>query len=536
MRIKKVTVLLCASMFLFTSVCPVFADTVEPPYEEESYTQDKKTEEVMNLTVVKAVEYALENNCTIKVLDNKIALAVVASNNAERNAEDFEDAEDKLKDASRLLAAKRTELMAAQEGVAAAQKLLNEGKAPSAILVEGVGTIPAKDNIKDFLTPRLTAAFGPVKAAEMVPVFEANILVKAQISISTMQKQIDENLIAYNEAAITLQSKQDEFKYTLNGASEKIGVKIDYNSIVEFDVDEASELMISMAGVNLDVTRYAKAIYRNQIAMLVQKNYYDVLYAEKVLELKRVAKERGETQYNILQLSYDNGMKAKDDLLLSKMYYDSTVIQYHLAEASYKNALFELHKNMNLDLETEITLNDNMITEVTEDDLEVALKLGRKNRIEIQQILGQIMIYKLNEEILATKYKYRESNDVNNEARLLLEASKIELEQTQMLVETEINQSYVVMVAAGEMLKASEELIKNAEEVVEIAQIKYDQGFGAENSLLKQMNLGQSSGTILELIAAQENLVSIQAQVAQIKYSYTMAKIKYFNDAGILVY
>jgi len=86
------------------------------------------------------------------------------------------------------------------------------------------------------------------------------------------------------------------------------------------------------------------------------------------------------------------------------------------------------------------------------------------------------------------------------------------------------------------MLKASEELVKDAEEVLEIAQLKYDQGFGAENSLLNQMNLSQSSGTIIELVAAQENLVKIQAQVAQIRYSYTMAKIKYFNDAGILVY
>jgi len=518
-------------MFLFTSVCPVFGDNIDPPYEEDSYTKEKKTEEVMNLTAVKAVEYALENNQTIKMLDNKIELAIVASNNAEKNAEDFEDAEKKLrdaekklKDASDSLAANKTKLMAAQHEIAEAQIDLDKGIAPVDITVAPGVVIPKGVNI-------LAALKAVGKEA-----YESAIVASVQNTLVENQKKVDENLIGYNEAAIMLRSKQDEFKYTLKGASDKIGVKIDFNSIVEFDVDEASELMISMAGVNLDVTRYAKGIYGNQIAMLVQKNYYDVSYAEKVMDLKRVARERGETQYNILQLSYDNGMKSKDDLLLSKMYYDATVIEYHMAEANYEKALLELYKNMNLDLDTEITLHDNMMTEVTEDDLEAALKIGQKNRIEIQQCLGQLMIYKLNEELLATKYKYRDSYDVNNEARLLVEASEIELDQTKTLVETEIRQSYVVMVAAGEMLKASEELVKDAEEVLEIAQLKYDQGFGAENSLLNQMNLSQSSGTIIELVAAQENLVKIQAQVAQIRYSYTMAKIKYFNDAGILVY
>ena len=72
------------------------------------------------------------------------------------------------------------------------------------------------------------------------------------------------------------------------------------------------------------------------------------------------------------------------------------------------------------------------------------------------------------------------------------------------------------MVAAGKMLESSGELINNAEEVVRIARLKYEQGFGAENALLKQLNLQESSGTMAELIAAQEKLAEVEAQVAQI--------------------
>ncbi len=69
-----------------------------------------------------------------------------------------------------------------------------------------------------------------------------------------------------------------------------------------------------------------------------------------------------------------------------------------------------------------------------------------------------------------------------------------------------------------------------------IAELKYEQGLGAENSLLQKMNLESSTGTIVELIAAQENLVEMEANVAQIKYNNIMAKVKYLNDSGILVY
>jgi len=293
--------------------------------------------------------------------------------------------------------------------------------------------------------------------------------------------------------------------------------------------------MVTMAGVNLDVTRYAKEIYKNQIAMLIQKNYYDALYAEKIYFLKKTAMERGLKQYDMAKLSYENGMKAKDDMLLGKMYYDGTVIALNLAEANYKNALYELKKNMNLDMNTEITLTDSMQKDVTAESLEEGLKSGLTNRIEIQQILGQLTIYQLNEELLNSRAEYRNNSRALTEARLLKKGAEIELERTKTNLKSEISQSYETMVAAGKMLESSGELINNAEEVVRIARLKYEQGFGAENALLKQLNLQESSGTMAELIAAQEKLAEVEAQVAQIRYSYTMARIKYKNDSGILI-
>lgn len=477
MKFKKITATICVATILFSVINPVYAETA--PYTLPVDLDNEEVEEILEpltLSVDSAVNYGLENNKSIEILENKIDLAMIASQNANSNAKDLKDAKKALKDAM-------NKIDDADKQLDQAQAALNAG-----------------------------------------------------INIGLTQEYIDSSRKALVEAETTIELKQEEFKAILSDASETLDSKINYGSLIDLDADDASKLMITMAGVNLNVTRYAKGIYKNQIAMLIKKNFYDALYAEKVLALKKIAMERGEKQYNMVKLSYENGMKAKDDMLLSKMYYDGTIVSCRLAEANYKNALTELKENMNLNMDVEIILQDSTLSEVTEESLDDGLKSGLTNRIEIQQALGQLAIYELNEDILNSRAEYKAHSKGIKEAKLLREGAELLLDKTKTTVKSEIYQSYETMVATGEMLESSSELVKNAEEVVKIANLKYQQGFGAENSLLKQMNLEESSGTIVELIAAQEKLSELEAQVAQIRYSYTMAKIKYYNDAGILVY
>ncbi len=537
MNIKKTAACVCTAAIILSSVSPAYGeDLPSAPYKLPSETSDKKDETKdtshMVLTADAAVKFGLEHNKSIELLDNKIRLALVASQNASKNSEDLKDAKKLLNDASNQLFDKGKQLSEGQEQVDNAKDLLSKGIAPMALTVPipGIGEIPVQQgaNILD----TLIAAGVPSAMADSVA---SKVVEEAREQLGLKQDSIDEGRTAIYEAEKTLELKQEQFKEVMKDTSEKVGTKIDFNTVISLDANDAGKLMVTMAGVNLDVTRYAKEIYKNQIAMLIQKNYYDALYAEKVYFLKKTAMERGLKQYDMAKLSYENGMKAKDDMLLGKMYYDGTVIALNLAEANYKNALYELKKNMNLDMNTEITLTDSMQKDVTAESLEEGLKSGLTNRIEIQQILGQLTIYQLNEELLNSRAEYRNNSRALTEARLLKKGAEIELERTKTNLKSEISQSYETMVAAGKMLESSGELINNAEEVVRIARLKYEQGFGAENALLKQLNLQESSGTMAELIAAQEKLAEVEAQVAQIRYSYTMARIKYKNDSGILI-
>jgi len=187
-------------------------------------------------------------------------------------------------------------------------------------------------------------------------------------------------------------------------------------------------------------------------------------------------------------------------------------------------------------MDTEIKLVESTIEESSILSLEDALNSGAKNRLEMQKALGQWMIYKLNEDILNSSYVYKYEKDSLSEAKLLRENSELEIKSINKTIESEIYQSYEELEATRDMLDITNNLVEDAEEVLIIAELKYEQGLGAENSLLQKMNLESSTGTIVELIAAQENLADMEAKVAQIRYNNIMAKVKYLNDAGILVH
>ncbi len=562
MKIKKVVSYICLIMILASTFNPVSAgtiiedettdDVVEDveltPYELPDFIKgdkdsDDKSEKIelnkvvkadeigeiiaeessdeaevlpVKLTVDQAVEYGLKNSPSIGMLDNAIDLAVVNVSYSEEKSDDLEDAKEKLNKAENDLFDLRIALDKNQEELDTAYSYLSNGISPVNITYKDIGMtregliLTVGDDIeKTFYDMFISQNYSENEAKDKAAYYSDLVSKKIKAQLDENQNTIDEYNIAMDEAQETLDYNKDLFELVLDDVADKLDSKINYSSVVQLDTDDAVDLMITMSNVNLDVTRYAKEIYRNQIAMLIQKNYYDALYAEKMVDLKKVVMERGEKQYNLTKLSYENGMKAKDDMLLSKMYYDGTKVEYRLAQSTYNKGICELKKNMNYDIDTEIKLVEPAVEESSVVSLEEALKSGKKNRLEMQIALGQWMIYKLNEDILNSSQIYKYEEDSLDEARLLREGSELELQKIKKTIECEIYQSYEDFQATKDMLDVTSNLVQDAEEALTIAELKYEQGLGAENSLLQKMNLESSTGTIVEVIAAQENLAEI---------------------------
>jgi len=305
----------------------------------------------LELTVEQVVEFGLKNNLSIEMLDNAIDLAVVNVSYSEGKIDDLEDAQEKLNEAENDLFDLRVALDKNQEDLNKAYSLLSSGISPVEITYDDIGMsvdgviLEVGENIKEkFKYMFISQGDSETEAEAKASTYYEEISSMIKKELDENQDTIDQYDIAMDEAQETLDYNKDLFELVLDDVADKLDSKINYSSVVQLDTDDAVDLMITMSNVNLDVTRYAKEIYRNQIVMLIQKNYYDALYAEKMMDLKKVAMERGEKQYNLTKLSYENGMKAKDDMLLAKMYYDGTKVEYRLAQSTYNNAICELKK------------------------------------------------------------------------------------------------------------------------------------------------------------------------------------------------
>ncbi|WP_026893534.1 TolC family protein [Clostridiisalibacter paucivorans] len=484
---NRVLAIVVASMMIFTSTVSIAVDNDSESSEEIKDEEEK----VLELDIQEAVKIGLENSISLEKVRNEIDLSEVKKRRAKSASKKLEDGDEKISDG---------------------RKILNK--------VEQLESLPDEYQLDDKTASEVEKLIGRdlpsgITAGQMKGILEAG---------NMTSKDIEDSLEAGKRSIIE----------GLQTAGTTISGNLNFDSLDQLPVNATSNVLTTMSNVAFEVTKASYDIYKNQIAMLIQKSYYDVLKAKQMLEVKERAMERGKKQYEFVNASYEEGMKAKDDMLMSQIYYQGTEIEYNKALGEYENALTEFKKNINIPLDKEVVLTQVMEDEGEIPDIDYGIENGLKERLEIRKSFGEVIVYETNFENVEKKYP---SNTFQNkEARLLKEKARINYKDTVLNVKNSIYQSYETLKSTGEMLKTAKGMVEQARENLEIAQYKYKEGFGVETSLLKKLDLESSAGTIIEVLAAEEKVAEVEEKVVQIKYGYNLAKMKYYNDIGDLIY
>lgn len=447
------------------------------------------SEEVLKLTIEDAVLTGIENSILLDQIETEIDLADVAKRSASYSARKLRRGKDSLRDAQREL-----------------------GQAESAYKQ---GLVPIDINLGDGTT---------ISAGTKIESLPSEVQGAIKSGIEKSLAESKEQLSAGSFKIIS----------ALQEAGGVISSALDFASLDALTVDSTSDVMKTMTEVGFEVTQASFDIYKNSIALLIQKNYYDVLQAKQMLEVKKKAMERGKTQYEFAKASYEEGLKPKDDMLVASTYYRSTKIQYEKAKGDLENAIIELKKNLNIGFDKEIVLTDVLVKEIEDFNLEEGLINGMKERLEIKKTLGEVIVYTIN--LDETKKKYPSNTFQYQEADLLKNKAILNFNQAKLEVENSIRQSYNDVNTVAAMLESTREMVKEAEGNLEIAILKYKEGFGVETSLLKNLNLEDSAGTIVEVLAAEEKLAEIEENVVKITYAYNLARMQYLNNTGNFIY
>lgn len=485
----------------------------------------------LTLTIDEAVEKGLASSIAMSKVKNQAELAALISENAEKSKNDIYNAENKLSNAESEISDGRTMAYDSLDKIDIAQSLLDQGMAPQDIPLmhpvthQLLATIPAKANIQQFLNDCHLSAY----------VSASDVIAKVQNELNSSKAKVNGALEDLDEGTQEYMASKSKYDLSTQFAMTSIANKLSTSTISSLESKHLADLMVEMAKIQDKMTSYSVNIYKNKIALLIQNSYCEALKQKMLLVAKDKTMQRAQLQYEYADYAYKVGAKSKDDMNLAKLYYDGSVMAYELQKKDYNNAMTELKKNMNMPLDTQLNLVEAQASSITSYQLIQGLNSGLTIRLEIKMAEAQVELYKdLRAAVCGSSYD--EDDNQYKEANLLLKKAEIELSSTKLEVESSIRTSYETLTTMQRVLQTANQLKENAEETVEIAKLKYEVGFGADNSLLKSMNLQDISGTMAEVIAAEENLASIEQKVIEATDGFNLAQAKYLNDIGILPY
>ena len=514
-------------------------ETVSSPKEETSQTTKEKEKKVLMLD--EAIEKGLTNSLILQQVKNQGDLAKLVASNAPTVRDTLEDSENALKSATYLIDDGRDQVYSSESQLRSAQAALDNGIAPTDIPISKPElnlntTIPAGTHIYAHIQAYYEGLGLPSNVAagyanQITPV----VIQGAQSVIDSNMNKLDASKKKLESSTQEYLSSKAQYEAALQFAMANVASKLSTSTISSLNPKPLGELIVKMATAQDEVTSYAQNIFKNQAALLITNSYFEALKQQKLLEVKDKAVERGALQYELAQAAYDVGAKSKDDLVIAKTYYDSTLMSRELQLKDYNAVLIDLKKNINMDLDEEIKLAEVEPNLKETYNLQQGIESGLKARVEIKMGETQTKLYEdLMKAVTASNYS---STDAQyKEVKLLQDKAKIELDGAKLQVESDIRTSYSTMVSMQKIVEKANELVQSASETVEIAKVKYEVGYGYDNALLKQMNLEDLSGTLVEVIAAEENLTNIQEKQIEAINGYNLAKLKYLNDIGVLPY
>lgn len=506
------------ALIFSASAMKVFAESSEP----------------VNYDVESAVRKGLNSSIVLRQLDNKVLLGDIKYDIYKSVGNKLMNGQDELSSGASELSKGLSTIDASQDALNAAKIAIANGILPEgaedAEIIPNVLVIKPGENIVEKITAFNTATGAKLDAAAIL----ASITAKVNQPLTKKQSELDKVKITYEKSRSNLVDGKISLQVAKATVASALAENLDVSSLDGFSADNEASLLRDMAEASITVTAAAKGIYKNQIALMIQNSYYNVLKAQKLLQVKESTMKRAEIQLQNAKDACDAGMKAKDDVLLASIYYTGTRLEYEKAFDDYNNTFVELKKNMNIPNDQAIILEDVTRDNALPMELSMGLESGAKNRLEVVKAEQQSEVYDAYMKLIERGYSSKIKR--YQEAEVLQDNAHLELEKVKKDVESSIRESYNTMAAMGTMLETAKDMANEATECLTIAQERYKAGFGVDSSLMKNAGLESSAGTLLEVISAEENLAKVQEKYVEILYGYNLSKAKYLIDIGYLKY
>lgn len=238
----------------------------------------------------------------------------------------------------------------------------------------------------------------------------------------------------------------------------------------------------------------------------VERTYYNVLLAEDNLKNAKLQVERSKEQLKNAQVSFENGVVAKDSLLMAEAGLAQSMQNVYTAEKNLELARMSLNKLMGRELSAPITLVTRFTYKPVEikplkDMIQSALKL----RPEVIQAREMAEVTRLNA-TTALRY-YAKNTYVYRKAEADAQKAELGLREAEESIKLAVIAAYLTVGETAEKLMAAEKVKKMAQETYRIVDLKHK----------------SQVATTAELLEANEKLYNAELLYTSSVFNYNVA-------------
>lgn len=242
-------------------------------------------------------------------------------------------------------------------------------------------------------------------------------------------------------------------------------------------------------------------IIQNNIKSEVEELYFNLVQAEKVIDISKLNVDLTKKLVKISQAKLDLGLGVKQEVLNSELNQARTKGSYEQSVKNLENAKMLFNTKLGLETLQEIELVDRLeYKEFSVGELEEAIDQALKNRNEIKQLEFKYELEKLNMQIV--KGQYPSITFMYRQQEVELEKAKKTLEDVKNSIEMEIRSSFKEIEQKKTEVDSASRTFELSEEGLRVAKLRYELGMGTSLEVddaqiaLNQAKLGLSNAIL----------------------------------------
>ncbi|WP_313165041.1 TolC family protein [Sedimentibacter sp.] len=248
-----------------------------------------------------------------------------------------------------------------------------------------------------------------------------------------------------------------------------------------------------------------------------KSSYYNVLVAEKAIEINQAKLNKANEQLRVVNLKFNNGSATKAEVLNAEMAIQQAKTDLDSALDDLNISKLDLLNALELPFDTEFVLTDTELSYVpaNEINLDEKIEKAKQDRIEILTAENDLEVQKI--ETHAYTAYYTSNLRENKWAKEKLKDAELNVPQAYKDVELDVRKTYLNLIKAERSLANMDKTVELAKEAARINKLLYDNGMA----------------TSLEVLDADTKLAEVEIGRYQMLAAYNINKLMFdYSDIG----